>query len=112
MADADADSAGEIDCSSALRHDWAAVGECGGWRRRRRNDHRLRDDQAFTISGTLAQVNADLSTLDYAANGVSTDSIDGATSDSRGGGDDHQIAVSVNATPITTVPGNTDDLCE
>ncbi len=103
VADADADSAGETitvalsDTTGFLSAN-AGVGGGGG-------TITGSGTTKLTISGTLAQVNADLSTLDYAANGVSTDSIDVATSDSRGGGDDHQIAVSVNATPITTVPG-------
>ncbi len=59
----------------------------------------------LTIAGTLAQVNADLSTLTYLGNSFGTDSIDVATSDGRGGSDDHHIAVGINAPPVTTVPG-------
>src|SRR5205823_477757 len=63
----------------------------------------------LTIAGTLAQVNADLSTLTEQENGTNSDSIDVATSDGRGGSDDHKIAVTVtvtNAPPVTTVPGS------
>ncbi len=58
----------------------------------------------LTIAGTLAQVNADLSTLTYLDNGFGTDSIDVTTTDSRGGADAHGIDVFVNAPPVTTIP--------
>jgi len=57
------------------------------------------------ISGTLTQINADLSTLSYSGNaGVVADSIDIVTADDRGGTDEHHIAINLNAPPITTVP--------
>jgi hypothetical protein len=62
-----------------------------------------------TITGTLDQVNADLSTLTYTNSTAGTDSIDVATTDHRGGSDDHQIAVTINgnnnAPPVISVPG-------
>src|SRR5205085_10572037 len=59
----------------------------------------------LTLSGTLDQVNADAATLTYLGNSFGTDSIDVATSDGEGGSNDHQIAVSINAPPVTTIPG-------
>jgi hypothetical protein len=62
--------------------------------------------QQLTISGGLGQVNAALGTLSFLSNNVGPDQIDVATSDGRGGSDDHKIAVSVlaNQPPVTTVP--------
>ena len=103
VVDADAGSAGETitvalsDTSGLLSAD-AGAGGGGG-------TITGSGTTTLTISGTLAQVNADLTTLDYIANGVGTDSIDVATSDGRGGSNDQQIAVSINAPPVTTVPG-------
>ena len=54
----------------------------------------------LTITGTLAQVNSDLSTVMFQNNTAGTDSIDVATSDGRGGSDDHHIAVTV-FSPLT-----------
>jgi len=58
----------------------------------------------LTISGTLAQVNADLSTLAYVNNSFGTDNIDISAGDGRGGSDDINIAVAINAAPVTTAP--------
>ena len=58
--------------------------------------------QQLTISGGLGQVNAALGTLSFLSNNVGPDQIDVATSDGRGGSDDHKIAVTV--TPSTNVP--------
>jgi len=60
------------------------VGEHERSGRQRQLDHRLRTTR-LTISGTLAQVNADLSTLTYLDQNAGADSIDVATSDGRGG---------------------------
>jgi autotransporter passenger strand-loop-strand repeat protein len=64
------------------------------------------DTTALTLSGNLTDLNNELATLTYtgAANATS-DSIDVATSDDRGGSDDHQIAVAIDDPPVTTVPG-------
>jgi hypothetical protein len=59
----------------------------------------------LTISGTLAEVNADLTSLSYFAFVPGNDTIDVLTDDGRGGIDDHQIVVNVNTPPATTVPG-------
>ena len=58
--------------------------------------------QQLTISGGLGQVNAALGTLSFLSNSLGPDQIDVATSDGRGGSDDHKIAVTV--TPSTNVP--------
>ncbi|GAH53205.1 unnamed protein product, partial [marine sediment metagenome] len=58
--------------------------------------------QQLIISGGLGQVNAALATLSFLSNSVGPDQIDVATSDGRGGSDDHKIAVTV--TPGTNVP--------
>jgi len=58
--------------------------------------------QQLTISGGLGQVNAALGTLSFLGNNAGPDQIDVATSDGRGGSDDHKIAVTV--TPSTNVP--------
>ena len=62
--------------------------------------------QQLTISGGLGQVNAALSTLSFLGSTLGADQIDVATSDGRGGSDDHKIAVSVvaNQPPVTTAP--------
>jgi hypothetical protein len=60
---------------------------------------------SLTISGSLIQVNADLSTVTDLENAAGTDTILVATNDGRGGSDSHQIAVAINAPPVTTVPG-------
>src|SRR5207253_6057229 len=49
----------------------------------------------LTISGALSTVNSDLSTLTFFDSGASTDSINIATSDGRGGTDNQLIAVTV-----------------
>ena len=54
-----------------------------------------------TIAGSLSQVNSDLSTLTFKDNVAGPESIDVATSDGRGGSDDHQIAVNV-FSPLTS----------
>jgi hypothetical protein len=64
--------------------------------------------QQLTISGGLGQVNAALGTLSFLSNSLGADQIDVATSDGRGGSDDHKIAVSVvaNQQPVTTAPAS------
>jgi VCBS repeat-containing protein len=95
VADADASTAGEIitvvlsDSTGLLTATVAGVTESG---------------TTLTISGTLAQVNADLGTLSLKESAPGSDAIDVATSDGRGGNDDHKIAVSTNSPPVTTVP--------
>jgi len=64
--------------------------------------------QQLTISGGLGQVNAALATLTFLGSSAGPDQIDVATSDGRGGSDDHKIAVNVvaNQPPVTTVPAS------
>ena len=53
----------------------------------------------LTLSGSLAQINAELATLTYLGSTTGkaiTESIDVATSDGRGGSNDHHIAVTIN----------------
>ena len=54
-----------------------------------------------TIAGSLSQVNSDLSSLMFKDNITGPESIDVATSDGRGGSDDHHIAVTV-FSPLTS----------
>jgi hypothetical protein len=49
----------------------------------------------LTLSGSLAQVNADLATLSFVDSSFGSDSISVLTSDGRGGSDSHTIAVSI-----------------
>ena len=62
----------------------------------------------LTITGSLSQVDADLSTLTYqaATGSVSSDTITIATSDGRGGSSTATIAVHVNQAPVETLPGS------
>ncbi len=92
VADADADTAGETitmvlsDTTGILSAVGTGVSVPG---------------TTLTISGSLAQVNADLVSLLLQENSSGTDSIDVAVNDGRGGGDDHQIAVkTTNAVPV------------
>jgi autotransporter passenger strand-loop-strand repeat protein len=58
----------------------------------------------LTIAGSLAQINADLSTLSILENVAGSDTISVTTSDGRGGSDNHQIAVTVSGTSNAPVP--------
>ena len=63
------------------------------------------------ISGTLDQVNADLSTLTYRGNSLGQDVIDVQTDDGRGGLNDHPIDVTIVPVAVTSLvasPANAD----
>jgi hypothetical protein len=64
------------------------------------------DSTDLQLSGTLKAVNAELSTLTYAApaNGAVTDTVAVATSDGRGGSNNQSIAITINE-PVTTEAG-------
>src|SRR5207248_2931820 len=57
------------------------------------------------IQGTLAQVNADLTTLTYLDGDFGADTVNVTTTDNIAGGDTRRIAVTSNAPVVTTVPG-------
>jgi autotransporter passenger strand-loop-strand repeat protein/probable HAF family extracellular repeat protein len=63
------------------------------------------DTTSLTLTGGLNAINAELATLTYTGSAsASTDTIDVATSDGQGGGDDHKIAVTINPTySFTTI---------
>jgi hypothetical protein len=56
----------------------------------------------LTINGTLAEVNADLSTLDYLSDSAGTDTLDVSVTDNRGGSQDLPLQLTVNAPPLVT----------
>jgi Ca2+-binding RTX toxin-like protein len=59
----------------------------------------------LTISGTLAQVNAELATLSFLDATFGSDTISIVTTDIRGASSSNTIAVSINAPVVTTAPG-------
>jgi hypothetical protein len=64
---------------------------------------------SLTLSGSLAAVNTELASLTYtgaSSNAPLTDTIDVATNDGRGGGDDHKIAVTVDQPPAAILPAS------
>jgi hypothetical protein len=58
----------------------------------------------LSISGTIAEVNADLPTVVYSNPAAGTDGVDISISDGRGGSSGGQIAIKIDAPPVTTVP--------
>ena len=60
----------------------------------------------LTIAGALAQVDADLSTLSYQSGVSGADTIQLTASDSRGGSNQQQIAVTINVPPKITLPAS------
>jgi hypothetical protein len=94
VADADADTAGETitvvlsDATGILAATGTGVSSPG---------------TTLTISGSLTKVNNELGTLTLLESGPGSDTIDVATSDGRGGSDDHKIAVSINSPVVVAV---------
>jgi HYR domain len=94
VADADADTAGEIitvvlsDAAGILSATGPGVSSPG---------------TTLTISGSLTDVNTELGTLNLLESGPGSDMIDVSTNDGRGGSDDHKIAVSINSPVVVAV---------